>query len=204
MATESRRAQHAFGDYRDLGARRSLQALRQHYLDQAETGAGPRPPTTALSTLKLWSVTWRWQARIARWEMEVQATSERAARERLQREIDEHAERMTRLENAAFTRLSEMLEWPIARRTVVEGGQTVIIQPAHWSYQTILSGLAALDRLFRLRTGLATSRDELDIDDVVKLVREHAVARGLTDEETEEAVEATLADLREIRAGKNP
>lgn len=67
---ESRRAREAYADYLAMGEARSLDKLHALYRTRTEPG----PPTAHLSTLKHWSTTFGWQARL-------QAIADQAAAE---------------------------------------------------------------------------------------------------------------------------
>jgi hypothetical protein len=83
---ETPRALQAYGDYLALGATRSLLALVERYQSQTKPG----PPTRLLSTLKGWSASHQWQARVMAHERALQAEDRRRAD---QERLDELAKR---------------------------------------------------------------------------------------------------------------
>jgi len=75
--SETNKSKQAFEDYFALGPGRSLKALVESYRRRTE----PAPPTRQLTTLKVWSTQFGWQARVAAREAEIaeQATQVLAA-----------------------------------------------------------------------------------------------------------------------------
>lgn len=67
MPGETGRQNAALHDYAAMGAGRSLASLERRYQDQRRTGGAPKPPSTSLTTIKKWSTTNDWQARITAW-----------------------------------------------------------------------------------------------------------------------------------------
>lgn len=82
IVKESAAAQRAYADYVNLGDGRSLEQLADLY----RTCPEPAPPTKHLTTLKLWSRTYGWQARIKKLADAAVADAE-AAYEARRREI---------------------------------------------------------------------------------------------------------------------
>lgn len=51
-----------------------------------------------------------------------------------------------------------MLKFPLARQTVSQDGQTVIVEPSRWSAGTVIQYLELVSRLGRLSVGEVTAR----------------------------------------------
>lgn len=71
---ETNRSKQAFEDYFALGPGRSLSALVESYRKRTK----PAPPTRQLTTLKVWSTQFGWQARIAEREAEIAKQAKQA------------------------------------------------------------------------------------------------------------------------------
>lgn len=86
---ETDAARRAYADYRDMEAPRSLAALLRRYQSDP-TGA----PTKRLTTLKTWSTTFNWQARIAAEQAQMEAWKRKAAAEVVEDKARQHAQRL--------------------------------------------------------------------------------------------------------------
>lgn len=166
---ETAKASQALNDYAQLGPGRSLAGLCERYQSRAETA-----PTRQLTTLKQWSTTYDWQARVARWQ-ELQNERARAEyealwaeRRRQQREAEWDAR--TKL----IERAHQMLAFPLAQverqvRTRQVGPNTVIeehttVAPARWSFRDVAAYFEAAAKLARLAAEMETERGQLAVD----------------------------------------
>lgn len=164
---ETPRARVAFADYVALGDGRSLERLVDRYRSAPEVS-----PTTRLATLKRWSASHNWQARIT----EIAAQQEQEAAEHWVQVRAEHRNRMLMTGQALLARADEMLKWPLARRTVQggeDGEQTVVLEPARWSFGDAGRMVEIADRLVRLAAEMDTDRRRVTIDDDVRKLAVH-------------------------------
>jgi hypothetical protein len=151
-AGEPNKANQALHDYAKLGPGRSLSALATAYQNQTD----PRPPTKTLSTLKEWSSSYSWVARVGAFD-DGQRAAERATlqRKREQRAA-ELADRNWDLASKLAAQVAEMLNFPLAqveqvtKRRQLDDGRTTeihmnVVKPAKWSFQTaaIMADVAA-------------------------------------------------------------
>lgn len=82
---ETAKAYRAFVDYCEMGTGRSLPKQHREYTERAQE----KPPTLHLRTLKRWSTTHGWQARVAEYE---RRAAEQRTKERIQKQIEIEAE----------------------------------------------------------------------------------------------------------------
>ncbi|MCC6192274.1 MAG: hypothetical protein IT318_24850 [Anaerolineales bacterium] len=121
---ESNRARQAFEDYYALGPGRSLADLLDQYRVQSESK--PSPPTRRLGSLKAWSATFGWQARVAqRDEALAAAAAARLEAERLRVFNEGFAQMHQRVEalNRLARRMLEELERPPSLGTPPSGDE---------------------------------------------------------------------------------
>jgi hypothetical protein len=133
---ESSPAYEAFLAYRDLGRDRSIDRAALALKGGLSPGDG-RPSS---GRLRGWSSRWRWVERARAWDAFLQAERDKVA---IREARKWESRRLAALEaNWGLSlelreKLKKMLEFPISKQTTKDG--KTIIEPARWSYQTIVS-----------------------------------------------------------------
>jgi len=157
IAGETPRANGALNDYVNLGDGRTLDQLAQSYRSRPKTGP-ERPPTRQLSTLKVWSATYHWQARLAR-HLELLRAAARAEQQRLwaERALAER-ERTWALAQQLQERAEQMLAFPLTTERTEDEGKVTIVTPARWSVRDAALIAEVASKLARLAAELETER----------------------------------------------
>ena len=107
---ESKKAYTAFGDYCQMGAGRSLSLL----VNQYQTNTKPIPPTKNITSLKVWSSRYEWQARVTQYDRAVQMEAEaKAAAYRASILEQGYAVQHERVK--ALNELAELLLWELRK-----------------------------------------------------------------------------------------
>lgn len=152
-ASESLPAYQAFLVYRDMGPSRTL--------------AGVKPGRRAPGRIGLWSVRHQWVARAIAWDDHLQAERDRVAiaqaclwEERRQ----QHCEDTFRVGQALMAKGRAMLAFPNQKTTRQVDGETVIIEPAGWTFATAI-GLAKAGIELTAAALAAVALDPADLDE---------------------------------------
>lgn len=151
---ESAKAHAALMLYVEMGAERSLDAVRQ------KCGKSSR-------LVERWSSRWNWVERAAAWDTN-EAVKRQIIIDRAQRaEIEKWAKRQAQIREEGFStylalkaKADEMLKFPLAK-VVTQDGRTTI-EPADWSFNTAVRMQETALKLGRLSADLST--ENLDID----------------------------------------
>jgi hypothetical protein len=109
---ESAKAYAAFGLYRELGPRRSLdEASRLYHAQPAPDGS--RRPTDpkrrASGLIRRWAERWNWTGRALAWDHEVEQGKRQQQREAIQEMAERHAREARMLQTKAVERLRQLL-----------------------------------------------------------------------------------------------
>lgn len=87
-------------------------------------------------------------------------------------------------------RAEAMLKFPLARQTVSQDGQTIIIEPSRWHAGTILQYFELASRLGRLSVGEVTARMAANVSSQVKAEKETELDYSkLTEDELEQLLD---------------
>ncbi|HEX2864221.1 MAG TPA: hypothetical protein VHN99_06610, partial [Deinococcales bacterium] len=162
---ESPRAYAAFRAYLELGPGRSLDAAYR-------AAKGPQKGRTA-GRWKAWAAGWSWASRaqaldehLARVEVERLEGERAAAAVRWHEREEKLREREFELANRLLDQVEQMTKAPLFRRTVedeVTGPdgtvhQTIVVEPAKWTGNTIAHFLRTASQVGRLAAGAVTER----------------------------------------------
>ena len=108
---ESSKAYAAFGIFRDLGPRRSLNEASRVYYGQAPpaentTATGRR--RKASGQVRLWAERWNWPARARLWDQELERVKRMKQLEAVDEMAERHAKEALMLQNKAVERLRQL------------------------------------------------------------------------------------------------
>ena len=193
---ETSKAFDAFCCYRDQGPNRSIQRTA------AELGK-------SLTPLRRWVTKWGWMERALAWDEHLQAVRDEAIESvegaeagRRQENIRRTTEFELEMSDAVAEKLIQMLRLPVIRQRRVEDSvnafrkegrgkkakyipekiDTVvtIIEPAGWSFATMVAAMVEVSKLRRLATDLPTQTVKMDM---LGFVRQKAEDQGLDPDE---------------------
>jgi hypothetical protein len=108
---ESSKAYTAFGIYRDLGPRRSVdEASRAYHRKTPQPGNETAPPRKreASGQIRLWAERWNWSGRAAAWDQELERAKRSKQVEAVQEMAERHAREALMLQNKAVERLRQL------------------------------------------------------------------------------------------------
>jgi hypothetical protein len=110
QAGESAKAYAAFGLYRDLGSRRSLDEASRSYhrSDREIQHASARRPPRASGTIRRWAQRYNWLARARAWDQEFERIRQAEQRAALQEMAERHAKEALMMQNKAIERLRQL------------------------------------------------------------------------------------------------
>jgi hypothetical protein len=152
---ESAKAYEAFKVYLDQGPQRSIRA----------TG---RKLGKNRVTLEGWSSKWRWVERVKAWEADAAEREKVLRDEAMKADAAKWAERQRGIREREFSlgekllaRAEQMLEFPLARRTVKDGDKTTVVEPARWNAADAPRMAAIGTELVRRSAGLPTDKLEV-------------------------------------------
>lgn len=191
---ENARARRAYEEYRAMGPGRSAARLAEMYRDLRN--AGEWVPSASLATLNRWKGLFDWDARVI-------ADDRATALEQNQRNLEtwekariDWRKRMLGTGERMMARAEEMLQWPIAERTIDRDGQTVILKPGRWNFGTVAQMAEAADRMVRLAAEMETQRVAVTAD-VARVAKSLGVDESLL-AELAEAIENGRDDISKI------
>lgn len=193
---ESKKANLALRDYARLGPGRSQAALLAGY--RAQVADGRKPPTCRPATVKSWSSTHDWVARVEQWD-------------RLERQKDDQLwedrkaqwrERQYKLVEGGAGKLEAMIAWPLEEEVLEqdeEGRELVILRPANWNVLHMARLLAEVTKSAALVFGDPTERTDQKVD--IGLSRP---SRDLEDSDLNDRIHQLLAKLGTDGEGAPP
>lgn len=93
---------------------------------------------------------WRWKARAEAYDEYLIEKQKQEYEER----IRSHTQELWELRDAAMQKARTMLKWPLQRQqTEGENGETIVIEPANWSFRDALAYASAVDELAQRSLG---------------------------------------------------
>lgn len=116
LADESDRAWMAFQDFLEMGPARSLEQLRQRYIDRSIDPDTPNGtvPTKSKATFKKWSSRFNWYERAKEWDLEQEARRREHLQEQQriawEQEVNEFQEQNKILATKAFDVAFKLLQ----------------------------------------------------------------------------------------------
>lgn len=172
---ESAKAFAAFKAYRDLGPDRSLKAVGR--------GLGK-----SKVMMEKWSRRFEWVARVADWDADQEEKSRKAKDAAMKAESEKWAARQIAVREQDWQmaeqlreRARAILEYPIAKKTTVDGGATVHIHPQKFSLGSAAKMIEVSSKLARLASGAPTEHLEHSGPDNAPLAMGQVVILELPD-----------------------
>jgi hypothetical protein len=161
--TEGPTAHAALRVYLELGADRSLEAVRR------KIGNG------SVRRIELWSAQHAWVERAAAYDVHMagiaQEAAEAALREAARREAElwaqrrqEQREKEWAVAQRLLQKAEQMLTFPLQRVTTEDGRQ--VIEPARWSFSTVGTLVEAAAKVARLAAEMEQGRVILSVDEL--------------------------------------
>lgn len=172
---ESIKAFTAFRTYLDLGAERSI------------VSAGRKLGKNRV-TLEQWSTRWRWVERSKAWDIDQEQQRRQLEEAAMKDQSGVWAKRMLEQREADYQiavalreKAKAMLDFPIAKRVVMEGTNQVHIHPAKFSFGQAATMMRVSTELARLACGMATEKTEISGPDNQPLASGQVVILELPD-----------------------
>lgn len=134
--------------YRDMGPKRSFDRFFDEDFEpetELRENCGKIPSRSALEKL---SSRWLWVERCRAWDNHLQAIRDREAAKEVakwERRRQQALDQVYRDAQALRERFRQMMQFPLAKKEVKEGGKVTVITPVRWSAKdmAILARLAA-------------------------------------------------------------
>jgi hypothetical protein len=115
---ESAKAYRAFGLYRDLGARRSLNETSRIYHSAPQES--PERPREASGQIRLWANRWSWNARVEAWDQQLEQVKRSKLIEAVEEMADRHVKEAMMLQNKAVERLRQLRPEELKPREILD------------------------------------------------------------------------------------
>lgn len=176
---ESLRANQALRDYALMGPGRSIRKLCEQYRNRNPGNQKTAIPTSRVGTLLLWSSTYRWQDRIAQWELLQAQEAERHWAERRKQLREEEWDLGSKLLELAKNMLAESPKFLKTSRRVTRDGREIITVALDSKFMVQLAEMSA--KLRRLAAGMETDHQR------------HSGALGLVEISAEDLAQARNA-----------
>lgn len=172
MPREPALAWNAFTVYRDMGPTRTLERTAQT-LGRV---------SGYVRVLEEWSQRWKWGQRCLKWDAFVDAKARQAVLERMpqwEQQRQEYLRRSMEVASMIESRLMEQLTHPMTRerREEVNGREVVIIEPAKWNWQSLISGFKMVAELRAVIIAEGLNDSDEDHFDVETATREQLQER---------------------------
>lgn len=103
---------------------------------------------------------WAWQGRAEEYDVELR----RLDGVKWEKRREEIRDRGWNVSGRLWDKANAMLAFPVSEQQVEQDGQTVIIEPARWTFRDAAAVAETADRLARLAAGLPTERTESKIE----------------------------------------